>query len=140
MSTEAKIPEADLKNVNLKPTETVEKVILPSAEDVNRERVPLDAASFQKENLKKVTPIVNDQVQRESSILKAAKFDHQNLKKVETEEKTRLPSTEGKSDNFITVQVELSILSMGPKRIGCCPWIPDFRRSDVDNPHIKMSV
>ena len=32
MSTEAKIPEADLKNVNLKPTETVEKVILPSAE------------------------------------------------------------------------------------------------------------
>ena len=101
MSTEAKIPEADLKNVNLKPTETVEKVILPSAEgkfavvkvgeiakitgtsiclensrvyswiylDVNRERVPLDAASFQKENLKKVTPIVNDQVQRESSIL-----------------------------------------------------------------------
>ena len=37
--------------------------------DVNRERVPLDAASFQKENLKKVTPIVNDQVQRESSIL-----------------------------------------------------------------------
>merc|ERR1712235_51662 len=94
MSTEAKIPEADLKNVNLKPTETVEKVILPSAEDVNRERVPLDAASFQKENLKKVTPIVNDQVQRESSILKAANFDHQNLKKVETEEKTRLPSTE----------------------------------------------
>ena len=37
--------------------------------DVSRERVPLDAASFQKENLKKVTPIVNDQVQRESSIL-----------------------------------------------------------------------
>merc|ERR1712168_726613 len=94
MSTEAKIPEADLQNVNLKPTETIEKVCLPSAEDVNRERVPLDAASFQKENLKKVTPIVNDQVQRESSILKAANFDHQNLKKVETEEKTRLPSTE----------------------------------------------
>lgn len=32
MSTEAKIPEAELQNVNLKPTETVEKVILPSAE------------------------------------------------------------------------------------------------------------
>merc|ERR1711962_1879938 len=69
MSTKAKIPEADLQNVSLKSTETVEKVILPSAEDVNRERVPLDAASFQKENLKKVTPIVNDQIQRESSIL-----------------------------------------------------------------------
>ena len=45
MSTEAKIPEADLKNVNLKPTETVEKV--PSAEqpdsgerlDRNRKRL-----------------------------------------------------------------------------------------------------
>jgi len=113
MSTEAKIPEADLKNVNLKPTETVEKVILPSAEDVNRERVPLDAASFQKENLKKVTPIVNDQVQRESSILKAANFDHQNLKKVETEEKTRLPSTEGKSKTFTRFDCSTRTIQFG---------------------------
>merc|ERR1712064_264261 len=86
MSTEAKIPEADLKNVNLKPTETVEKVILPSAEDVTRERVPLDAANFQKENLKSVATI--ESPNRDINLMKVQSFDQSKLKKVETNEKS----------------------------------------------------
>merc|ERR1712131_509034 len=88
MSTEAKIPEAELQNVNLKPTETVEKVILPSAEDVNRERVPLDAANFQKENLKSVT--TTEPANRDINLMKVQNFDQSKLKKVETNEKSIL--------------------------------------------------
>jgi len=72
----------------LKKVETEEKIRLPSTDDIARERVPVDAANFQKENLKSVATI--EPANRDINLMKVQSFDQSKLKKVETNEKSIL--------------------------------------------------
>jgi len=76
----------DFSKEGLKKTDTVVKDIPPTAEDCHRERAPLDAANFDKTNLKKTTTQESVFLEQEKSILAAANFDKSQLKPTETKE------------------------------------------------------
>jgi len=94
------------KNESLKPTETVEKVVLPGSEEIKTEKTiqgVLDGVKgFESEKLKTVktkepaSPIAVAQTEkaRESAMTALSDFDKAKLKRTETEERNSLPSSE----------------------------------------------
>ena len=97
---------AGFKSDSLKPTETVEKVVLPGEEDIKTEKtiqgVLQGVAGFESETLKAVktrepaspSAVMQVELARDSSLSAVSDFDRNKLKKAETEEKNSLPSTE----------------------------------------------
>merc|ERR1712038_1351370 len=91
---------------SLKPTETVEKLVLPGKDEIKTEKTiqgVLDGVKgFESEKLKTVKTrepdsplaVVQTEKARESSLSALNEFDKTTLKKAETEEKNSLPSTE----------------------------------------------
>merc|ERR1712113_1173200 len=91
---------------SLKPTETVEKLVLPGKDEIKTEKTiqgVLDGVKgFESEKLKTVKTrepdsplaVVQTEKARESSLSALNEFDKTTPKKAETEEKNSLPSTE----------------------------------------------